>query len=166
MNQRLPSSFFPVFTLLALTLTLPVHGQQNASPASTVLKVEGEVQKPLSLSRADLDKMPQVEVKGKDHDGREHVYKGVAVADLLRQAGATLGGQLRGKNLAQYLLVQARDGYQAVFALPETDPEFTDRVILLATAKDGSPIPDAEGPFRMVVPGEKNRPVGYAKSQP
>ncbi len=62
--------------------------------------------------------------------------------------------------------MQALDGYQAVFALPEIDPEFTDRVILLATAKDGSPMPDAEGPFRIVRPGEKNRPAEYARSRP
>lgn len=128
MQPRTLSTLF-VLTLLAL-LSLPVRGQQSDSPASAVLKVEGEVQKSLSLSRADLDKMPQVAVRGKDHDGREHVYKGVPVADLLRQAGATLGGQLRGKNLAQYLLAQA---------------------------KDGNPIPDAEGPFRIVVPGEKKQ---------
>jgi|GraSoiStandDraft_41_1057321.scaffolds.fasta_scaffold3806610_2 hypothetical protein len=40
--------------------------------------------------------------------------------------------QLRGSQLKLYLLVAALDGYRAVFALPEFDPDFTDQVILLA----------------------------------
>jgi hypothetical protein len=39
--------------------------------------------------------------------------------------------------------------------LSEQDPELTDRVILLADAKDGQPLAPNEGPFRIIVPGEK-----------
>jgi hypothetical protein len=42
-----------------------------------------------------------------------------------------------------------------VFALPELDPGFTDRVILLADKGDGHPLDGKEGPFRIIVPGEK-----------
>ncbi len=35
------------------------------------------------------------------------------------------------------LLVEAADGYRAVFAWPEVDPAFTDRKIYLATKQDG-----------------------------
>ena len=54
-----------------------------------------------------------------------------------------------------YLLVEAADGYRVVFALPELDPAFTDRVILLADRADGHPLDNKEGPFHIVVPGEK-----------
>jgi hypothetical protein len=56
-----------------------------------------------------------------------------------------------------YVLVEARDGYAAVFALPEFDAGFTDRVILLADHRDGHPLDTVEGPLRLVVPGEKRR---------
>jgi hypothetical protein len=54
-----------------------------------------------------------------------------------------------------YVIVEAADGYQAVFALSEFDPDFTDRVIILADRRDGKPLPPPEGPFRLVVAGEK-----------
>ena len=54
-----------------------------------------------------------------------------------------------------YVLVKARDGYAAVFALPEFDPGFTDRVILLADRRQGHALGVVEGPFRLIVPGEK-----------
>jgi hypothetical protein len=42
-----------------------------------------------------------------------------------------------------------------VLALPELDPEFTDRVVLLADKVDGHPLASKDGPFRIVIPGEK-----------
>ena len=44
-----------------------------------------------------------------------------------------------------------------VFALPELDPDFTDTVrqIILADTADGKPLPEKQGPVRMVVPQEK-----------
>jgi hypothetical protein len=73
----------------------------------------------------------------------------------LRLAGVPFGEGLRGKNLALYLIVEAADGYQAIFALPELDPAFTDRIILLADHKDGNSLSISEGPLRIVAPDEK-----------
>ena len=53
------------------------------------------------------------------------------------------------------LLVEAVDGYRAVFSLAELEPELTDRIIILADTKDGQPLPPREGPFRVIVSGEK-----------
>jgi hypothetical protein len=53
------------------------------------------------------------------------------------------------------VLVEAADGYQAVFSLAELRPELTDRVILLADTKDGQPLRPHEGPFRIIVCGKK-----------
>ena len=49
-----------------------------------------------------------------------------------------------------------------MFALVELSPELTDRVILLADTKDGEPLPPREGPFRIVVPGDK-RPARWVR---
>lgn len=57
--------------------------------------------------------------------------------------------------MALYLVVEASDGYRAVFAMPELDPAFSDRVILLADRRDGRPLPDQAGPLQVIVPGEK-----------
>ena len=119
------------------------------------IQVTGEVQQRLTLSAADLAAMPRTSVTANDKQGVAHSYSGVALAELFRAAGVTTGGQLRGKNLAKYLLVSCADGYQVVFSLAELDSDFTDRVVILADQLEGKPLPDGIGPFRLVVPGEK-----------
>ncbi|MBD2755177.1 molybdopterin-dependent oxidoreductase [Spirosoma validum] len=131
-------------------ILLALHSQ-----AQTVLTISGEVTKPLTLQAADLKGMPHTDVTAKDHDEKEHRYSGVPLSELLKQAGVTLGSQLRGKNLRKYLVVKASDDYEAVFALPELDPEFATRTILLVDSVDGQPLAKDVGPYRVVVPGEK-----------
>ncbi len=127
---------------------------QTAAPAVTV-KVTGEVLTPLTLSSADLAAMPRTTASAKDKQGVPHSFSGVAVSDILNQAGVTTGRQLRGENLAKYLLVTCGDGYQVVFSLAELDSSFTDRVVILADQMEGKPLPAGTGPFRLIVPGEK-----------
>jgi hypothetical protein len=38
---------------------------------------------------------------------------------------------------------------------PELDPAFTDKQIVLSFLKDGKPLDDKEGPYRIVIPEEK-----------
>lgn len=125
------------------------------NPTKPFFSVEGEVLKPLKLTIENLSKLKQTEVKTKDKDGKEHVFKGVQLADILDSAGVTLGSQLQGDNLAKYILIRAMDGYEVIFSLPEIDLEFTEQTILLAYLVDGNPLPKGEGPFRMVVPHDK-----------
>jgi len=129
----------------------------TSSPtASDVLvTVRGEVERPLNLSLTDLSKLPRYSVEAKDHDGKERKFEGVRLGEILRQAGVKSGKDLRGNALAAYLLVEAADGYQAVFALPELDSAFTDRMVLLADRCDNEPLPASAGPLQIVVPDEK-----------
>jgi DMSO/TMAO reductase YedYZ molybdopterin-dependent catalytic subunit len=131
----------------------PHTGIRDTLPAT--IRVEGEVSHPLTLSAADLAGMRRVDFRAKDHDQSEHVFSGVPLSEILQLAGVPMGPQLRGKNMAKYLLVRAADGYQVVFALPELDSAFAQRVIFLADEEDGRPLPAGKGPFRLVVPGEK-----------
>jgi DMSO/TMAO reductase YedYZ molybdopterin-dependent catalytic subunit len=62
---------------------------------------------------------------------------------------------MRGKRLASCLLVEAADGYRAVIALPELDPDFTDKKVVLAYLQDGKPLDDKAGPYRIVIPEGK-----------
>jgi DMSO/TMAO reductase YedYZ molybdopterin-dependent catalytic subunit len=128
-----------------------------AQPATEhpVVKITGELRTPMVLSIDDLARFTQINVTRKDHDGKDYTYKGVPLEMILQKAGVTLGKNLRGKNLAKYVLIEAADGYKVVFALAELDEEFTDRPIILATEIDGKPVPAAEGPFRIIVQGEK-----------
>lgn len=62
---------------------------------------------------------------------------------------------MSGKRLAFCLLVEAADGYRVVIAVPEIDPAFTNKQILLAFLRDGKPLDEKEGPYRIVIPDEK-----------
>lgn len=146
-----------ITTLLLLALCSTVAGQVKQSPApDVVLSVKGEVARELKLTAADIAKLPRRSVRAKDHDGKEAAYEGVELGEVLKLAGAPLGEELRGKNLALYLVVDAADGYRAVFALSELDRAFTEqRVILLADRRDGKALSGDEGRLRIVVPDEK-----------
>ncbi len=139
--------------LLALLFVLFLFNNAFAQ----TLTVSGEVIKPLTLTTDELKAMVHTEVMGKDHDGKEHRYSGVPLIELLKQAGATVGSELRGKNLAKYVIVKASDGYVAIFSLPELDPEFATRTILLADSMDGTALTGSKGPYQIVVPGEKKQ---------
>jgi len=96
-------------------------------------------------------------VRAKDHNGKESVFEGIALVELLKLSGVQFGEALRGKKLQEFLVVEAADGYRAVFALPELDPAFNNRTIILADRRDGVKLADKEGPWQIIVPGEKRQ---------
>lgn len=118
------------------------------------LKVAGDVKQPLSLSAGDLAKMPRASAKTTSN-GRQAVCEGVALAEILKKAGVPQGAELRGKALSTYILAKAQDGYEAVFSLGETDPDFGNTEILVADTADHKPLSGAQGRFRLVVPKDK-----------
>jgi DMSO/TMAO reductase YedYZ molybdopterin-dependent catalytic subunit len=119
------------------------------------LSVKGEAERALDLTAEEFAKLPRQSVHAKDHEGKEADYDGVALVDVLKAAGVKFGQDMRGKALANYLVVEAADGYRAVYALPELDAAFTDRVILLADQRDKKPLDEKHGPLQVIVPGEK-----------
>ena len=108
-----------------------------------------------TLTLADLRRLPSQKIRATPEHRQTADYECVSVATLLASTGASPEKSLRGKRLSEYLLVRASDGYQAVFALPEFDPEFNDRPLWLCYHEDGKPMPAEEGPLRLLVPGEK-----------
>src|SRR5215472_6104135 len=107
------------------------------------------------VSRADLEALPHVRVTVPEHSSPPVTFEGVAVKTVLEKAGVSFGEALKGKRLANCLLVEAADGYRAVIALPELDPAFTDKLVVLAFLREGKPLSEKEGPFRIVIPDEK-----------
>lgn len=107
------------------------------------------------LSRADLDALPHVKVTASEHGSPAVSFEGVTLKSVLEKAGVTFGESMKGKRLTNCLLVEAADGYRAVMALPELDPAFTDQQTVLAFLRDGKPLGEKEGPYRIVIPAEK-----------
>lgn len=131
-----------------------------AEPALRVSGVAGRdgVAKPaLALSMADLAGMPRTSERVRGRDGQERLYEGVLLAEILRRAGQPEGEELRGSLLARYVLLSAHDGYRVIYSLPEVDPGFTATRVMVADRVDGKPLPEREGPLRIVAAGDKRQ---------
>jgi DMSO/TMAO reductase YedYZ molybdopterin-dependent catalytic subunit len=132
-------------------ISLAIAAAQDPAASFTVT---GAVKTPLTLTAADLAKMPRASVKSMS-GGLETTFEGVWLHEILKRAGAPLGSELRGKALASYIVADAKDGYEVVYSLAEIDPAFTSEQFLLADTADGKPLVGSQGPFRLVVPTDK-----------
>lgn len=133
----------------------------NAAPAQ--LKISGAVTTPLSLSAADLKAMPRKTLKVTNpHNKADEVYEGVALVELLRRAGVPQGENFRGAAMADYVVVQASDGYRAVYSLAELDPSVQDSEVIVADTMNGAPLGQNEGPLKLVAPHDK-RPARWVR---
>ncbi len=162
--MRLPNRY--AIALISIALCHAIAFGKSKQPAAPMadfpLRVNGEVARPLNLTADDWKTLPRRSVRAKDHDGKESEYEGVELGELLKLAGVKFGEALRARDLALFLVVEAADHYRAVFALPELDHAFTDRVVLLADRRDGKPLAPNEGPLHLVVPDEK-RPARWVR---
>jgi DMSO/TMAO reductase YedYZ molybdopterin-dependent catalytic subunit len=143
---------------LAALLTVAAAGAagaQAAPAAAATIRLEGLVATPRTLTATELAALPHREQATTDKDGKKHVYRGVALHDVLHLAGAPEGKAIHGPVLTEAVLATAADGYQVVFALPEIDADFSPQTILLADQRDGQPLPTHDGPYQLVVPLEK-----------
>jgi hypothetical protein len=139
----------PLIYLAVLGFALNVawlHGQQ--------LTIETQSGKRTVLEKSDLESLPHVKVTVTSAN-TPATYEGALVQAILEKAGVGFGEALRGKGMASCLLVEAADGYRVVIALPELDPAFTDKQVVLAFSRDGKPLDQKEGPYRIVIPNEK-----------
>lgn len=128
---------------------------QTTPPAADRLTVDGDVSAPLSLTSADLAKMPRETAVLTEMDGAKTAYEGVPLTEILQKAGVPFGKEMRGKALAGYVLAAARDGYQVVFSLGELDPGVGATRVIVADRRDGQPLSANQGPLRLVVTSDK-----------
>jgi len=144
-----------------LAAVLGLHGQgirqpnplpPNLVPATiTVMGINGTT---ATLSLSDLSKLPQQTVKAMDH-GTPATFDGVLLTDVLAKVDLPMGEKFHNTGASYYVVVEAQDGYRAVFAWAELDSTFIDKSVYVVTSRDGKPISGNDGPFQLVVPGEK-----------
>jgi DMSO/TMAO reductase YedYZ molybdopterin-dependent catalytic subunit len=126
---------------------------QSASPAAA-LTISGAVDKPLSLSLDDLAKLSHTTLKV-THNGKDEIFDGVPLWDLLKQAGVPPSSTPHLAHLGFAVVAIGSDGYHVAFALAELNPEFNDSGILVADKLDSQPIGAKLGPLRLIVPHDK-----------
>jgi hypothetical protein len=115
------------------------------------IEVVGLDGKPVSVSLATLERRTVVT----QDRGLRTEFEGVALRDVLIEAGIPFGDALRGPAMARAIIASAPDGYRVVYAIAELDPGFTDHVVLLADRRNGKPLLPDTGPLQVIVPNDK-----------
>jgi hypothetical protein len=147
---------------LIFASALGLYGQGTRLPRALpgpeivepTIRVTGIAGKSVTLAAWDLSKLPQQTIKTTSH-GSPATFEGVLLADVLTMVDLPAGEKFHSTAASYYLLAGAKDGYRAVFAWAELDSTFMDKSIYVVTKRDGKPLSDTEGPFELVVPGEK-----------
>lgn len=123
------------------------------------LRVGGLVLNPLKLDAAVLKAnytAQKVDVKYLSGDKEvTGSFTGVYLRDILDTAQVNLNADAKNDKLSVFILATGSDGYQAVIAYGEIDPDFGNQPILVAYEQDGKAIADKEGAIRLIVPGDK-----------
>ncbi len=110
---------------------------------------------PLSAAEISLDLtgLPRQPVVLTAH-GQTISCEGVPLAALLARAGVPAGEALRGPALASVVIAGGKDGYRVAFSLAELDARLGNHPVFVVDRCAGQPLAAADGPLRLVVPGE------------
>jgi hypothetical protein len=139
--------------VLTFLLAAAVYGQTPASSGTLSVRTAGKSQ---DFTLDSLKAMPHKTVTFHNvHTSADETYSGVPLIDLLASLGVPHGKELHGKGLSEYIVVTGSDGYKAVLALAEADPEFHPGDVIVADAMDGKPLDAKNGPFKLVVTEDK-----------
>jgi hypothetical protein len=142
-----------------INLEVGATGSPTVSPLSSkdgLLVSAFPYHDPIGFSLAELKSMPRVSVVFHNtHTNADETYSGVRLADLLARVGAPLGSELRGEALASVVVARGADGYEAVLALAEVDPQFHPGEVLVADTMNGAPLDPHSGPLKLVVTEDK-----------
>lgn len=118
---------------------------------------EGQILNPFAISADELRANYAAQTIEVTYlSGSESVtttFTGVLLWDLLGNAQPNFNADVRNDKLSTYLVATGVDGYQAVIAWGEIDPEFGNQPVLVAFDENGAPLTD-NGPLRLIVPGD------------
>ncbi len=143
--------------LMPFVLLAPGAAGQ-AAPSTARLEVRSDSGTLRVFTSGDLAALPHAEVTEAEHGGAEaraSTFSGVPLDTILRRAGVPIDS-VRGARAAMYVLVEARDGYRALYSLAELAPDLGGGGVLLVDTRDGAPLSEREGPLRLVNPGDKH----------
>jgi Oxidoreductase molybdopterin binding domain len=139
---------------MALLLCVSFHLGFCQNPARIFVEGIGTGKPDFAPSNSELALLQQRTITAIDH-GTLVTFQGVLLADVLGKVATPTGEKFHSTAASYYLVAEGRDGYRAVFAWTELDPSFTDKALYVVTKRDGKPLSDDDGPFELIVPGEK-----------
>lgn len=137
--------------LLLIGIAVVPAGAQGGPGALTLI---GESGASKTLTMAELAALPQAVVVVPEPDSSTAVFRGPTVRALMTLVGAPTGHALRGPSMLLAVLAEAADGYRVAYMLADLDEQFGARLAIVALSQDGRPLPERDGPLRIVVAGE------------
>lgn len=146
---------------IALVFLLALAGSVQAQTASQTVALTGLAGQQATISTAELDALPRVTLEVTQHEAK-HTYEGALLADVLTKVQAPSGKAMHGADLADVVLVQAKDGYKVVLDLAGTDAVTRKDRVILADKMDGAALTEKQGPFQLIVEGDL-RPARSAR---
>ncbi len=147
-----------VFVFAFLLLGCNIAAAEESGSVIALAGLDGE-QSLLTLT--ELDALPRVQLNATEH-GSQHVFEGALLGDVLAKIGAPAGKAIHGRELADVVIVEARDGYIVALGLAETDSTIRNERVILADRMDGAPLAADKGPFQLVIEGDL-RPARSAR---
>jgi DMSO/TMAO reductase YedYZ molybdopterin-dependent catalytic subunit len=124
-----------------------------AAPALADVTVDGLVMHPHQWAMSDLKAQPGLVIElsyQTGHGEEKGRFTGVPLWRLLSEVGLA-DDKGKNPNIRHYIVATGADGYSAVFAVGELDPDLEGKSVLVAYERDGIQTPD----LQLVVPGDK-----------
>ena len=141
---------------------LALSGAMLAAPDPPTLRVPGQPDRPITAE--SLLGSQSRDVRLEDVQGNVTVYHGTPLLEVLEKNGLdvrTMGGER--KSAATVVLVRARDGYTVAFSIGELRNNRANPRAFLVPESASGPLPENEGPVRMIAYGDPVRsPYGLA----
>jgi DMSO/TMAO reductase YedYZ molybdopterin-dependent catalytic subunit len=155
-NRRLRSRLIGL-TLLVL---LGLHAGAEGAGPSTQFVIDGDVTNPATYTLAGLQALPATTLPVEFVAGtstQQHTYTGVDLWTLVNGAGIVTNPRVKNDILRKYVVATGSDGYRAVFAAGEFNPDFGARPYFVAyreTINNQSVLLGSDGFARIAVPGD------------
>lgn len=137
-----------------ISASIPVQPATISLPSDGKLSVNGQVLNSLSLSIDDIKQNFASQTADITYlsgtDPFKASFKGAKLWDILSAAQPNFNADVKNDRLSTFIVATGSDGYQAVIAWGEIDPEFGNQPILVAYEQDGKTL----DVLRLVVPGD------------
>ncbi|MBM4090537.1 MAG: hypothetical protein FJ276_14115 [Planctomycetes bacterium] len=127
------------------------------------LLVVNEAGTTIRLTPAEFAKLPRTVIRDKvpPHEDVTASYEGVLLHELLQKAGVKFDDRAAAEGEPRvpaalrtaYVSIEAADGDQVVFSIPEVHPDLGGRRVLVADRVDGQPLAEDARPYRVIVAG-------------
>jgi len=134
-------------------LALLAAAALRAAEPPPVLRMPGAADR--TLAPESLLGRDSRDVRLEDADGGVTIYHGTPLLAVLEKNGLdlrTMAGER--KTAAEVVLATARDGYTAVFSVGELRMNRANPKVFLVAESGSGPLPDNEGPVRLIVYGD------------